>query len=639
MIAKVRGLMNNPSYMLMFILAVAILLRIINIGNLAYMHDELSALNRLEFPNFSDLIKYGVMPDGHPPLIQVFLFYWVKLVGWNEWIVKMPFILMGIFSVYFVYWIGRKWFSENTGIIAATFMSCSEQALQYSQIIRPYGSGVFLCLLLVISFIKGFENGNSSLKFKFLFSILLALCGLNHHFSLVFAGFFGVVAILLIRKNEISNYILFCALGALLYLPNITIFLKQMSYGGVGEWLGKPTNDYLLNYLNYLSHYNILLFSLLSFCIFGSILYFFFGNSHFKKRVIVCFALFLLSFLLAFVYSIKVNPILQFSTLYFSTPFLILGIFSFLEWIKIKPIYLNIGATVVIIAMISTLVYSRNYYGIMAHQPMERYTQLSFEAVKKYSTKKILINTENWFIDFYQRKNKMPFKYESFHQKGLSEYDFKKWLTEGNETYFIGANLPENWTILATYYFPYVIKKEFGFTYEWFLFSKKPFNNVFKPVFNETATVENKWEIKGNETEKGVQEITSALESDLVKSFNISEIIKNRNYYLAITAEIKLNEKIEDALIVESIEPIYGGKAYDWRAASFKEQLNCNDTINWQPVGIMNRVNIIYSSDNLLKNSRLKTFIWNNKKGHFLVRNFKIRIYDGNAEVFKLYYE
>jgi uncharacterized membrane protein len=639
MISKLMHQFKSPQLRLLLVLLLALILRTINLGELAYMHDELSVLSRVNYSSFSELIEQGVIPDFHPPLVQVAMFYWVKIVGWNEWIVKLPFIIMGILSVYFTYWIGRKWFSENTGIAAAVFMACSEQALQYTQIIRPYGSGVFLGLLLVISFIKGFEEENTSIKFKLLFSVLLALCGYNHHFSLVFAGVFGILALLLIRKKDFLSYVLFCVLGALLYLPNVSIFLKQMSYGGIGEWLGKPSNNFIYVYFNYLSHYNAVLLSLLALCLLASFVYFFSVNGSFKRHLFICIALFFIPFLLAFIYSLKVNPVIQFSTLYFSAPFLILGLFSFLTFIKIKPIFINIGLIAIVVVMLSTLVYSRNYYGIMAHQPMERYTQLSYEALKKYPTKKVLINTENWFIDFYQQKNKTPFKFESFHQKGYTENDFINWLNTGNETYFIGANLPENWTILAKYYFPYVFKKEFGFTYEWFLFSKKPLKSEFEPIFSEAANKENKWEIKGMAAENGSQEITAALESDLVKTFNISEIIKNRNYYLALTAEIKLKEKIEDALLVESIEPVYGGEAYDWRAASFKEQINCNDTLHWQPIGMMNRVNIIYSSDNLLRNSRLKTFIWNNKKGHFLVRNFKLSIYEGNKEVFKLYYE
>ncbi len=40
-----------------------------------------------------ELIEGGVKVDGHPAGIHVFLYYWTKLFGTNEWIVKLPFIV------------------------------------------------------------------------------------------------------------------------------------------------------------------------------------------------------------------------------------------------------------------------------------------------------------------------------------------------------------------------------------------------------------------------------------------------------------------------------------------------------------------------------------------------------------------
>jgi 4-amino-4-deoxy-L-arabinose transferase-like glycosyltransferase len=636
---NVKDLFKSQRIILFLILIIATILRTINIGKIAYMHDELSVLSRLDYNSFSELIRKGVLPDFHPPLVQVFIFYWVKVVGYQEWIVKLPFIIMGISSVYFIYWIGRKWFSENTGIAAAAFIACSEPAIQYSQIIRPYGSGLFFCLLLIITFIKGFEENIQNKKYKYLFSVSIALCGYNHHFSLVFAGLFGLFAILLLPKNKILDYLLFCSLGFILYLPNIYIFLKQMSYGGIGEWLGKPSKYFIIEFFRYFSHFNIFILLLLFISLLISIIYIYRYNKTERKHLFICLIIFSSSYLLAFLYSIKVNPILQYSTLFFSTPLMFIGIFSFLKYIKIYKIIFNLSIILLMVCLSFTLIYSRNYYELMSDQPMERYSNLTFKATKEYPNSKVLINTESWFINFYQTRNKIPFKFETFHQKGITDYQFLNWLKSGNSNYFIGANLPENWILLAKYYYPYILKKEFGYTYEWFLFSKILTKSLFEPIYENVANKNNNWEIKSDKINLNIYEIAKETKTDIIKTFNLSEIINNRNYYLSISAEIKLKNKTEDAILVESIEPEYGGEPYDWRGASFKNQINLNDTVNWQPVGIMNRVKIIYSSDNLLKNSILKVYVWNNKKANFLIRNFKLSIYNGNKDVFKLYYE
>ena len=57
------------------VLVLAAVLRLYHLTQIPFANDELSALYRLQFPSFKTLITQGVMPDGHPALVQVFLYY------------------------------------------------------------------------------------------------------------------------------------------------------------------------------------------------------------------------------------------------------------------------------------------------------------------------------------------------------------------------------------------------------------------------------------------------------------------------------------------------------------------------------------------------------------------------------------
>ena len=77
------------------------ILRFYHYDLLPYSYDEFSALFRTRFDNFRDLIHYGVVTtDTHPAGIQVFMYYWVKLFGEGEMMVKLPFMLAGLGSIY-----------------------------------------------------------------------------------------------------------------------------------------------------------------------------------------------------------------------------------------------------------------------------------------------------------------------------------------------------------------------------------------------------------------------------------------------------------------------------------------------------------------------------------------------------------
>ncbi|HEX7414754.1 MAG TPA: hypothetical protein VF411_11990, partial [Bacteroidia bacterium] len=116
-------LKNN--WLIALILVIAFLLRFIPLRNYEFSFDELSALDRTRFDYFSDLINKGIKIDAHPALIQVFLYYWIKIGGSSEVWVKLPFLVCGFLSCWFIFRFSNKWFGYKTGVISAIVVSCS----------------------------------------------------------------------------------------------------------------------------------------------------------------------------------------------------------------------------------------------------------------------------------------------------------------------------------------------------------------------------------------------------------------------------------------------------------------------------------------------------------------------------------
>src|SRR6185436_3326161 len=115
-----------------------------------------------------------------------------------------------------------------------------------------------------------------------------------------------------------------------LFLPHIGIFLQQMSYGGIGSWLGKPDEDWFWRFLSYCFNDSDVL---IGFCalLVGMSLFLSFKEFPFSKFHVLCLLWFILPFFIGYYYSKLVNPVLQYSTLLFGFPFLLLLIFSFAE--------------------------------------------------------------------------------------------------------------------------------------------------------------------------------------------------------------------------------------------------------------------------------------------------------------------
>ena len=134
--------------LLVLIIIVGTVLRFYNYGEIPFTHDEFSALSRLNFDNFNDLIEKGVKIDAHPAGVHVFMYYWTTFFGSAEWVVKLPFTVIGTLSIFLIYLIGKNWFNETVGLISASFITSIQFTVIYSQIARPYISGLFFSLLM-----------------------------------------------------------------------------------------------------------------------------------------------------------------------------------------------------------------------------------------------------------------------------------------------------------------------------------------------------------------------------------------------------------------------------------------------------------------------------------------------------------
>jgi Predicted membrane protein len=225
------------------ILLVAAVLRLWKLGQVPFMHDEFSALFRLRFDNFHDLIRYGVTEgDSHPAGVQVFLYYWTKLVGWNELWVKLPFALMGIASVFLIYVIGKQWFNRKAGLLAAAFFAVSQLTVFYSQLARPYAPGLFFVLLMTFFWNKIlFGPKKPSVGICIGFAISACLAAMAHNFSTAQAGLIFLTGLFFLKKERRRAYWLSGIGALLLYSPNLPIFYHQaFVYGSIGGWLAKP---------------------------------------------------------------------------------------------------------------------------------------------------------------------------------------------------------------------------------------------------------------------------------------------------------------------------------------------------------------------------------------------------------------
>ncbi len=280
------------------ILLVAAILRLTELG-FSYSNDELSALARVRFDTFSDLVDHGFYVDGHPGGIQVFLYYWVKLFGMGEWAVRLPFALGGVFAVYFIIRLFTRWFGEITGLLTGAYVAFLEFPLLYSQIARPYGAGLLFSMMMTWYWTRLLFGEKPRKLYAAAFSLSVAACMYTHYFSFLLALIIGITGLFFLKRDRILYYILAGTGAALMFAPHIYITLNHLSIGGVGLWLTKPGNGWLWGHLSYLFNDSVALLLLTAVIMIFSL---WFGRKALKLNKFHLFSLlfFILPFLTGF---------------------------------------------------------------------------------------------------------------------------------------------------------------------------------------------------------------------------------------------------------------------------------------------------------------------------------------------------
>jgi len=640
------GSEKTEKLLLFLIILTGTVLRFWNYTNMPFMHDELSALSRLEFDSLRDVIKYGVMlGDTHPAGVQVFLYLWTAIGGTGEMWVKLPFIISGIVSIWLSYKIGKLWFDGTTGLLTATMLATTQFFVMYSQIARPYASGLLITLAMVYMLSLYFFKEKKR-KYLILYVAFSALAAYNHYFSLLFAAIVGLSGLFFLknRKDIITLFIAGISIF-LLYLPHLDIFFSQFAKGnteGVGGWLDKPEPIFIRDFISYLMQFSgwtwlaLGLVIVLMISINGKTIKF---DSSIKKRLILIFW-FLLPIIIGYGYSVIKTPIIQYSMLIFSTPYIFMVMFSFSG--KIKPMTISIAVLLLLIVNSLVLIVEREHYEIFYHQP---YQELYSTAIIDNSHKEVFVIDDcvPYYNEYYMLKYNREVSYLTKRNSGITNAEFIDVVKNIKEETVVTQGLTGEELLIIQNEFPYITGHKQGFTYDVFTFSKSSNNEDQTYEWNDVSsinfeTASSNWKYSPNLVKQDADSVYFYQMHDGSEwgpsiVFEIDEIPGEG--IIDIEAVLMMPDSVSKVLLVGSLDNDFGN--IFWRSANLEEY-------NPQP-GKYSKIFLSIDLQEALKkhqedNSvRLQINIWNINKRKLDIRSIKIWSRSGNPIKYRLYTE
>jgi len=628
----------SNKWILLIIITFAAILRFFSYSEIPFVQDEFSALFRLKFNDFATLINEGVKVDGHPAGIHVLLYYWTKVFGVSSMAVKFPFIVFGVLAVYFTYLIGKLWFNETVGLLSSATVTALQYTVIYSQIARPYISGLLFSLMMVYYLTKLIQKPEKNFLLNgSLFIISGTLCAYNHHFSLLFAAIVGISGLILIQRKFILKYILLGLLIFVLYVPHLNIFFYQLKVAGVEEWLSKPKPDFLIKYLYYIFNFSYL-FILTVLGI--SIGYKLFGKSSKinYKTYLLFFTWFILPLGIGYLYSVNVNAVLQYSVLIFSFTFIILLIYGHIP-IR-SPKFNLLLVSIVLTVGVSSLVFERKHYTYFYQSNFSKLLEDYKEVNEKNKSVLSIIQSKKKINNYYSEKLNIDSNYIWFDDLG-SLNDFKAFLDYNSVKYeklYLGSLSNIDPLVVPTIqmFYPTIETQNDYFGGTTYLFSKKTNNKAISILDFESIEKEGwsyhsiPFEDSNINSDNKVYLIETSEEWGPGFNESLNNIKENNYNFIDISVKAKAEQSFNGALLVISLEA--NEKSIYWIGQNLDNQIGTGYEINeWNTFHASLKLSDIYLN---YKNIKLKTLIWNKGNGQFLIDDFKIELRQGNPIIY-----
>lgn len=309
---------------ILLILVIGFLLRMIGVVIHSYSNDELSAVSRLRYHQFSDLIELGVQKgDMHPAGVQVFMKGWSLIFGKSEWAMRFPFVLLGVASILLLFLIGRTWFNRKVGLIAAGLLAVLYFPVLNTEFARPYSPGLFFSLFVGYHFYQMLVLEKTSFRQICWLGLGFAGAMYTHYFAFLFVLFIGFTGLFLLKRSTWKAYLIAATLGALLFSPHIPITLYHLNVGGL-QWLSPPEPEWLLNFLFHAFNASWTVLGCVIFLILFGLGKMRKNEWQFSRSTALAALWFFGIYGLAHVYSFWGTPILKFPVMLFAFPYFLL---------------------------------------------------------------------------------------------------------------------------------------------------------------------------------------------------------------------------------------------------------------------------------------------------------------------------
>jgi len=219
--------LSNPAVLLVLVLLLAASVRLYNVTTEDL--DLAEAFRVTESDTLNSAFYTTLNYEEHPPLYNIFLHFWMYGGSSVFWL-RFSSVLFGLGSIFLIYLLGRHFFDQRTGLLAALLLAVNPLHLNYSQNVEPYIFTIFFSFLSMYYFVKALETDRFRHWFGFVVPLLIA--GYSDHFIalLLSAIVLSIVFTYSTYKYRLKSLLLAAGALFILFIPNLFIVFFQFVF-------------------------------------------------------------------------------------------------------------------------------------------------------------------------------------------------------------------------------------------------------------------------------------------------------------------------------------------------------------------------------------------------------------------------
>lgn len=211
------------------------------------------------------LTRKGELTAFYAPGYPLFIAGLYAVFGESQKAILIAHILLGLLSIYLVYLLGARLYSETAGVIAAFVFGLNPQIIHYEFLLISETLFIFLVLVIAILMVDVLNDDNSSLRQYALMGLLLGAAYLCRQTALILPAVFAAAVLFKYKDKGLlwvaKRLSVFAALAFLVIVPwavrNYIVFGEFMFgtttapatlWWGTYEETGKPLGPLIDEY-------------------------------------------------------------------------------------------------------------------------------------------------------------------------------------------------------------------------------------------------------------------------------------------------------------------------------------------------------------------------------------------------------